>query len=143
MAAQRAIFHVQKEMEQLIVEDDQWVLGLCDRGALDGLAYWPASEEAFWQQVGSTPDAELSRYEAVIHLRTPTEAMGYNNQNELRIESPEEAQIVDKRIEEIWSRHPGYIQIPSSNDFLGKARVTLRHLEQLIPECCRLPQKTG
>lgn len=136
MAAQRAIFHVQREMEELVLSDNQWALGLCDRGALDGLAYWPSTEELFWQQVGSQAETEFLRYQAVIHLRTPTEAMGYNHQNELRIESPEEAHIIDKRIEKIWSRHPKYIQIPSSNDFLTKAELTLRQIELQIPDCC-------
>ena len=118
MAAQRAIFHVQREMEELISSDGRWALGLCDRGTLDGLAYWPNREEEFWSHVGSGRASELVRYQAVIHLRTPTEALGYNYQNELRIETPEEARLIDERIAKVWSQHPRYIQIPSTEDFL-------------------------
>ena len=34
MAAQRAIFHVQREMEGLITSENRWALGLCDRGEI-------------------------------------------------------------------------------------------------------------
>lgn len=40
--AQRAIFHVQKELNQVIVEEEHsFLIPLCDRGTLDRLAYWP------------------------------------------------------------------------------------------------------
>lgn len=135
-AAQRAIFHVQSELEGLAVQDGRWGMALCDRGTLDGLAYWPSSEETFWDQVGSGPASELIRYKAVIHLRTPSDAEGYNQQNELRIESSKEAQIIDERISAIWSKHPRYIQIPSSVDFLTKAKLALNAIEAELPSCC-------
>ena len=139
MAAQRAIFHVQRELEQMVLDDSNWAMGLCDRGTLDGLAYWPAQEELYWQQVGSGPATELSRYQAVVHLRTPSLKLGYNHANTLRIESPQEARAIDQRIEKIWSAHPRYVQIDSSIDFIDKARLAIQAIEGLIPECCRLP----
>src|SRR5262245_41814414 len=42
-AAQRAIFHVQRELEQLALEEGRGAVALCDRGTIDGLAYWPGS----------------------------------------------------------------------------------------------------
>ena len=43
-AAQLAIFHVQCQMERLVVEEGEAAFALCDRGTLDGLAYWPEPE---------------------------------------------------------------------------------------------------
>jgi predicted ATPase len=137
-AAQRAIFHIQREMENLIVSDKKWALALCDRGTLDGLAYWPLAEDQFWQAVQSSHQVEMDRYAAVIHLRTPTLHHGYNHQNVLRIETAEEARRIDEKIEAIWSKHPGYVQIPSSKSFIEKARTALVHIRDAIPECCRL-----
>jgi predicted ATPase len=54
MSAQRAIFHIQKEIERLVVDEKQSAIALCDRGILDGLAYWPSDEASFWKEVGST-----------------------------------------------------------------------------------------
>jgi hypothetical protein len=139
-AAQRAIFHVQKEMENLVIDDGRWALGLCDRGSLDGLAYWPGEEERYWRETGAGKAIELLRYEAVIHLRTPSAEQGYNFQNQLRIETAEEARVIDGRIEKIWSAHPRYVQIPSSANFLDKAKAAIELIEHYVPECCRLPQ---
>lgn len=138
-AAQRAIYHVQRELENLVLEDNRWALGLCDRGALDGLAYWPEEEKKFWLQVRSGLASELARYKMVVHLRTPTAELGYNFENDLRIESAEEAKIIDDKIQDIWSKHPRYFQVESSENFLTKAQQALALIESLVPSCCRLP----
>ncbi len=137
MAAQRAIFHVQKEMETLVMDERRWGLGLCDRGTLDGLAYWPGEDAAYWRETGTTEARELARYKAVIHLRTPGMEMGYNYQNALRVETADEARAIDQRIEKIWSRHPRYAQIDSATDFLQKAAAALQLIADDVPECCR------
>ena len=49
-AAQRAIFHVQREME-VTGELHRPAIVLCDRGTLDGLAYWPGPVSDFWAAV--------------------------------------------------------------------------------------------
>lgn len=80
-ASQRAIFHVQREIERGVVEMQRAAVVLCDRGALDGLAYWPDSAASFFDEVGTTLEAELRRYAAVIHLRTPAAERGYDHRN--------------------------------------------------------------
>lgn len=85
-AAQRAIFHVQRELEALGEAEGAAIL-LCDRGTLDGLAYWPGDPADLWAAVHSSLEAELQRYAAVIHLRTPTAGEGYNHGNPIRTES--------------------------------------------------------
>lgn len=137
-AAQRAIFHVQRELETLVTSEGLWALGLCDRGTLDGLAYWPGTERDYWNELRSNRAAELGRYRAVIHLRTPSAGMGYNNDNLLRIETAREAAIIDERIARIWSAHPRYVQIESSSDFIEKAKAALRVIESEVPPCCRI-----
>ncbi len=133
-ASQRAIYHVQVELESTtLVENPAMVI--CDRGTLDGSAYWMGSG-TLWDAVGTTRDAELARYHGVIHLRTPT-AVAYNHDNPLRIESHDEARAIDSLIAEAWAGHPGYVEVPASDDFLGKAADALRHLRALMPECCR------
>lgn len=139
MAAQRAIFHVQKEMEKLVIAEGKWGLGLCDRGTLDGLAYWPGKESDYWLETGTSQAAEMARYKAVIHLRTPGLEMGYNYQNRLRVESAEEARAIDLKIEKIWSGHPRYAQIDSAHDFFKKAAAALQLIADDLPECCRKP----
>ncbi len=132
MAAQRAIFHVQDELERLVTEEATWKFGLCDRGTLDGLAYWPDAEELFWKQINSSKEAEYKRYFSVIHMRTPDSNGGYNFENKLRVETPEQAHLIDRHIESIWSAHPNYLQIPNSPNFLDKALAALSAIQKSL-----------
>lgn len=134
-AAQQAIFHVQRQLEAG-TSDDNAAIVVCDRGTPDGSAYWPGPD-TLWEAVGTSPEAELGRYASVIHLRTPSSENGYNFRNPLRVESAAEAMEIDRRIGEIWSLHPGYVQIEATADFLVKAREALERLRTLVPPCCR------
>jgi predicted ATPase len=134
-AAQRAIFHVQKELEATGDAHNPAIV-LCDRGTVDGLAYWPGPPDDFWASTATTLDTELRRYDAVLHLRTPTADQGYNHQNPLRIESALSAADVDARILEAWQRHPHRHVIESTGDFLEKATRTVDLLREELPACC-------
>ncbi|WP_107771487.1 ATP/GTP-binding protein [Nocardioides sediminis] len=134
-AAQLAIFHVQRQLEATGDAHNAAIV-LCDRGTVDGLAYWPASAEDFWASTGTTLEAELERYDAVVHLRTPAAEQGYNRQNPVRIESAAAAAEIDARILRIWAPHPRRHLVEASGDFLDKAAATLAILRHELPECC-------
>lgn len=134
-AAQRAIFHVQRELE-LVAGPGNPALLLCDRGTVDGVAYWPAPGE-LWSEVGTTARDELARYDAVIHLRTPTAEAGYNHQNPLRRESAIEAAVIDARIATAWAAHPRRYEVPATADFLVKAARAIEIVRGEIPACCQ------
>jgi predicted ATPase len=131
-SAQRAIFHIQTEMETLAEEENKWNFALCDRGTLDGLAYWPFAEELFWSMAHTNLNQELSRYYAVIHLRTPMNNQGYNHQNPLRIENALTAKIIDDKIASIWKGHPLYKSFDSQDNFLMKSQQAIDYICQLV-----------
>ena len=135
-AAQRAIFHIQRELE-IVGDNHNPAVVLCDRGTIDGLAYWPGPREDFWSSLGTTLEEELGRYDAVIHLRTPAPEHGYNYQNPLRTESPTDAAEIDHRIADAWSLHPRRFLVESASDFLDKAAQALALLRNEMPECCK------
>lgn len=141
-AGQRAIYHIQRELEGLAISRPQTRLALCDRGALDGLAYWPGDRAEFFAQLGTQLADELARYRAVIHLRTPEEHQ-YPRDNVLRIESFDEAREIDGRILDVWRNHPDVHVINSDEDFLDKARAALLLIDRYIPECCRRQVRGG
>ena len=118
-AAQRAIFHVQRELEAMAALDNPAVM-LCDRGTIDCSAYWVGDGDLF-SDVGTTRAAELARYDVVIHLRTPTSPRAYNHDNPLRIESVEEAAEIDARILTQWDGHARRYIVEATEDFLSKA----------------------
>lgn len=131
-AAQKAIFHVQREFEDMVMNEGRWEAGLCDRGTLDGLAYWPGDEKEFWESFNTSLKQEYSRYGAVIHLRSPALRNGYNHQNPLRVETAEQAAQIDKKIYHIWKDHPGYVSIDSADSFQEKVDKALEHICSLL-----------
>ena len=135
-AAQRAIYYVQRELEAVAHASDASIV-ICDRGTVDSVAYWPGPED-FWRAVHTTRESELHRYDAVIHLRVPTDGNGYGHQNPLRIESAEQAHEIDERILHAWSGHPARHVIDATPDFLAKAKHVLEILRTTLPECCPL-----
>ncbi|MBK7775858.1 MAG: ATP-binding protein [Sandaracinaceae bacterium] len=119
-AAQRAIYFVQRELEEACTvhaPDDAVVL--CDRGTADGAAYWKGTPD-FFEAVGSTREAEHARYHTVIHLAVPGVGGGYNLQNPTRKETPEEARRVDEGIKRAWAGHPRLFDVSNETDFVHK-----------------------
>jgi hypothetical protein len=133
-AAQRAIFHVQTELERL-ADDHNAAVVLCDRATVDSAAYWPGPGE-IWPEVESTLEEQLARYDTVIHLRSPTIENGYHNRNPLRIETAAQAGMIDRRIEELWAGHPHRYLIEAMPDFFQKARRALEIIAGELPDCC-------
>ncbi len=132
--AQRAIFHVQDELERMGAGSENVGTLLCDRGTLDGLAYWPGAWDDYFAEIGSSHAAELARYDAVIHLRVPHAANGYH-QDAVRRESEDQAQAIDGRLLEVWASHPRRIVVESIVDFVRKAQRALAVIRAEL-SCC-------
>jgi predicted ATPase len=137
-AAQRAIYRVQRELERMFVEEARAAVILCDRGTVDGVAYWPGAPAAFWADLGTTIEAELARYAAVVHLRVPTADGGYDrSKNPVRTETAEEAAAIDARILDAWAGHPRRAIIDSRPTFLDKLTGAIEAIRAEVPACCR------
>lgn len=123
--AQRAIFFVQRELEDLIqMENPKSPLIVCDRGSLDGLAYWPRSEEHFFRSLKTTRSKEIRRYDWILHLDTagPT---SYDTTNPIRTESYEEAARLNEKVRQAWKTHPRRFIIAQNEDFFSKMSLCL------------------
>lgn len=130
-AAQRAIFHVQAELESIALAGDELAAALCDRGTLDGLAYWPTTREDFFAELSTSMYEELSRYHAVIHLKVPADPSDYVG-TALRRETHKEALEIDARLLDVWSKHPRRVIINGSTDFIEKSRRALVAIEEAM-----------
>lgn len=137
---QRAIYHVQRELEAWGEATADCAVLLCDRGTVDGAAYWP-EPPPFWEALRTTRQAELARYAAVIHLRVPSPSRGYNHANPHRIETPEEAAAIDEKILALWEGHPRRVVIESEPLFFDKAGEALEALRRELPPCCALAKR--
>jgi predicted ATPase len=133
MATQRAIFYVQQEVEYIATLPPHIKVLLCDRGTIDGLAYWPHHPEDFWSCVHTSSQEQLHTYTSVIHLRTPSEEEGYQT-NTIRTETAQEAAALDQKILQAWSLHPRRHTIESSPDFIAKISQALAVLKKEISD---------
>lgn len=137
-SAQCAIFHVQRNLEDVQSALYPERILLCDRGTIDGAAYWPDEGETFFEAVGSTEQAELARYDAVIFFESAAVGgISVEGGNPTRIESNEQAVGLDRRLREIWSKHPRFTVVPHNPSFVKKIVFGLAALERVVAQLGR------
>ncbi len=130
---QKTIFQLQKNLEDIHKVQYPDRLLVCDRGSLDGLAYWPGSESDFFKQVSSTFEEELERYDAVIFFESAaTSGQEISSNNPARSESLQQAAKLDKKLQRIWSKHPHFYFVGSSESFVRKIMFGIMTLENVI-----------
>lgn len=134
-SAQKAIFHTQRGLEDLHAAEYPDRLLICDRGTLDGGAYWPDGADDYFASVGSTRDDELARYDAVLFFETAAlGGHGFESENRFRTESQDEAVDLDARLRALWSAHPRFVVVPHEVSFFEKMAVALGELKQLVAD---------
>jgi predicted ATPase len=134
-AAQRAIYHVQRNLEDVQSALYPERILLCDRGTLDGAAYWPGEPEEFFTAIGTTLEAELARYDAVIFFETAAKGhIQIEGGNPARTEGEEQALALDTRLRAIWQQHERFVLVPHSPSFFRKITFGLATLESLVAQ---------
>lgn len=136
-AVQRVIWHTERQLEWLEQTERAAGLVLCDRGTVDGLAYWPGPVGELLDEMGTDLVSEHVRYAAVVHLRTPDLAHGYNHVNPLRTEDDRTARAIDDRILELWDGHADRVVVEEQDDFRDKAAAAMVAIRRHVPVCCR------
>jgi len=134
-AAQQAIYHVQTQLEnvQSALYPDRILL--CDRGTVDGAAYWPDDPDGFFAAVGTTEEAELARYDAVLFFESAAVGnIGIEGGNPTRIETNAQAVALDQRLRAIWSKHPRFAVVPHHPSFVKKIMLGLALLDNLVAQ---------
>ncbi len=132
-SVQTAIFHLQRNLEDVQSQHYPDRLLLCDRGTVDGAAYWPDEPADFFAAMSSCLEEELLRYQAVIFMETAgTGGLSIEGGNPQRVETLSEACQLDLRLRSLWSQHPRYLFIPHQMSFIAKIQSALHALTQLI-----------
>jgi hypothetical protein len=132
-ATQHAIFHVQRSLENVQAATYPERILLCDRGTVDGAAYWPDGTDAFFASLGTTLEAELERYDGVVFFESAATG-GYevDGNNPVRIETTSQAALLDRKLFDLWSRHPRFSHVPNSASFFKKISVGLEELQKMV-----------
>jgi predicted ATPase len=130
---QLAVYRMQVSLETIFRDSFPDRLLLCDRGTLDGAAYWPGDEADFYGAVGSSFEAEAARYDAVVFFETAA-ARGEDvrSNNPYRSETLEAAVQLDARLRRVWERHPRFHFIPSETSFLRKIANGLQAIQGVL-----------
>jgi hypothetical protein len=133
-AAQRAMFHVQRNLEDVQSARFPDRILLCDRGTVDGAAYWPDGGEDFFSALGTTREAEFTRYDAVLFFESA--AVGglevVEGGNPIRTESISSAASLDAQLRECWADHPNFVLIPHEGSFFHKMTRALQSLQDIL-----------
>ena len=137
-SAQRAIFHVQRNLEDVQSALFPNRILLCDRGTIDGGAYWPDEPHDFFKSLGTTLEAELDRYDAVIFFETAAAGgMSIEGGNPTRIESNDAAVALDRRLRTLWQSHPRFVLVPHNPSFFKKITFGLASIESIVAQLRR------
>lgn len=133
-ATQRAIYHAQCAMEDVQGALYPGRVLLCDRGTIDGAAYWPENDRPdFFEALQTSLEQELARYDAVLFFESA--AVGdihVEGGNPARTEDNDQARALDKRLRDVWSNHPSFRFVPHSTSFFAKLQRGLQELQGIV-----------
>jgi hypothetical protein len=132
-STQRAIFHVQRSIEDIQHELYPDRTLLCDRGTIDGAVYWPGELENFFEYMGTSLEDEFKRYDAVIFFETAAVGdISIEGGNPIRNENNTQAIELDHRLRDLWSRHSQYIHIAHENSFMKKLNNAINAYQSVV-----------
>lgn len=114
------------------------ILIVCDRGALDNLAYISAEDgQKFLAEQGKSLPEMRDGYGAIFHLRSAAagaeEAYSLSN-NGARTESVQEAAELDERLANLWVGHAHLRVIDNSTGFEEKMDRLIAEIEAFLGE---------
>lgn len=129
-SVQTAIYHVQRNLEDIHSALYSDRILLCDRGTLDSAVYWPEDSDGnFFDSLSTSFEDELARYDAVIFFETAAVGnLSIEGGNPTRTESIEEAVELDRQLQQIWGTHPNYNFIRHENSFMKKLQNAVAKL---------------
>lgn len=132
-STQRAIYHLQRNMEDAYLELYSGRTLLCDRGTVDGMVFWPGTIHDFCDDLKSSLDDELQRYDAVVFFETAAVGgISIEGGNPTRKESLAEARKIDHALRDVWSKHPRFHFVSHETSFISKITRGLTLLQGIL-----------
>lgn len=140
---QRWLMQLQLDKEKAFTEigktmNNQKILIVCDRAALDNRAYMSDADFRYVLNALNTNEVALrDQYDAVFHLVTAAKGaeLFYTlANNAARTETPEEAAALDDKLIAAWTGHPHLRVIDNTTDFDTKMRRLIGEITAFLGE---------
>ncbi len=125
---------IEEHWERLAIECGARLL-VCDRGLLDGAAYWPEGRQAFLAHFGLSLEQCFARYRAVFHLQSLAASLPHLygvQDNPVRYEDATLALQVEHSARLAWEGHPNLTVIAAETDLQTKTNRLVEHVEQQL-----------
>jgi predicted ATPase len=132
---QKAVCAVQESLEDtysIIAEKKEADLLICDRGIMDGAAYFG---QDFCYVLNINENEALDRYDNVIHLETLAATLPElygNHNNKTRYESVEKAIEVDASIMSAWARHKSRLVVAGLRTEDSQTLTIINYLTSIL-----------
>lgn len=108
---------------------------VCDRGVLDGAAYWPDGRAAFLRHFGLSVDDCFARYRGVLHLQSLAQSHPHlygPAGNLTRYEDTAEALRVERAVRAAWEDHPGLVVVAGEGDLQSRIQRVLERIRTML-----------
>jgi predicted ATPase len=135
---QGAILSIQQSLEDSfarLAPGGRARLLVCDRGLLDGAAYWPGGRSDFLRHFGLSLEDCFARYASVVHLQSLAETQPHlygPEGNAIRYENVSEARRVEESVRAAWHGHPGLLVLAAEMELEAKIARVVAHVRTLM-----------
>lgn len=131
-AFQRTILSVQENLEDICQRKyPNATHMILDRAKLDGAAFWPPGIEDYLKSFPVNLEDELSKYDHVLFLELPKKEH-FGGVHQSRFHNFEQSLESERRLEQVWGKHPHFQRIPAEMDFNKKIDSVLKAIRSLL-----------
>lgn len=104
---------------------------LCDRGLIDGIAFGNRNEFLNVMDAhGLSLNLARDYYDKVIYLETAINIKDTKANNEIRTDTPEQAQIANEILIKEWQKHQNFTMVPLMETIQQKQKVVIDLIEK-------------
>jgi len=104
---------------------------ILDRAKLDGAAFWPPGPEDYLLTYKVDLNKELAAYDHVLFLEMPEEKY-FGGVHKTRFHDYKQSMESQKKLEQVWSKHPHFIRIQAQADFSKKVENVLQAVAHIL-----------
>jgi predicted ATPase len=128
---QEAIIQVHTGMEIVFAKQNPNTnLTIFDRGILDGAGFWPPGLEDYLEKFKIDIANEYIKYNYVLFFELPSEKF-FGGVNRLRFHNYAQSLESEKKLKQIWDKHPNFIGIKATEDFEDKIQTAISIVQEI------------